>query len=413
MTTRFVGGPADRRTLLLERAPLYLRVCLNGSKIDALDALDDEPQPGETVTVYRKLSDDGTVHLDYTEKGRRKGKWFSSATYTVLEAQPGDEVTRTNTGWREWCASQSKEKGRPMSTTEAPDLDAIATALSAPFDANEVKFKPATVSGNWALALPYVDARVIQDRLDDVLGVVNWQDKYDVLADGNVVCALSLRIGGDWITKMDVGGESGQPDEGDRRKASFSDALKRAAVKFGIGRYLYRQKPQWVDYDPQKKQFTRQPVLPQAGQTATSTQTKQPAVSQPAAVEAKAELTTREKLKARDAELAQAGLCRAGDLIKHVWAALKPVHGDDADAWDSQAWAGAIESAKAFIAGKRGLIDDQIWGLLECKGETPEALAAKLGAAKGTRPEALTHAQASRAVALLMPLPDKMAQKRA
>jgi hypothetical protein len=50
--------------------------------------------------------------------------------------------------------------------------------------------------------------------------------------------------------KEDVGGQSEQPDEGDRRKAAFSDALKRAAVKFGIGRYLYRQKPQWVDWDP-------------------------------------------------------------------------------------------------------------------------------------------------------------------
>jgi hypothetical protein len=39
---------------------------------------------------------------------------------------------------------------------------------------------------------------------------------------------------------MDVGGPSEQPDEGDRVKAAFSDALKRAAVKFGIGRYLYR-----------------------------------------------------------------------------------------------------------------------------------------------------------------------------
>ena len=45
-------------------------------------------------------------------------------------------------------------------------------------------------------------------------------------------------------------------------KAAFSDALKRAAVKFGVGRYLYRLPAQWLDYDSQKRQFARPPTLP-------------------------------------------------------------------------------------------------------------------------------------------------------
>src|SRR5262245_3192799 len=138
----------------------------------------------------------------------------------------------------------------------------VERRLAAPFQLNEVKFKPAVVTGNRALALPYVDARAIQDRLDEVLGVAGWQDEYECLPDGSVVCRLRLRLGEEWITKMDVGGPSEQPDEGDRRKAAFSDALKRAAVKFGIGRYLYRQEPQWVDYDTQKKKFVKPPKLP-------------------------------------------------------------------------------------------------------------------------------------------------------
>jgi hypothetical protein len=111
-------------------------------------------------------------------------------------------------------------------------------------------------------ALAYVDARAIQDRLDDVLGVAGWQDAYRVLPDGSVVCRLRCLIGGHWITKTDVGGQSEQPDGGDRTKAAFSDALKRAAVKFGVGRYLYRLPSQWVDYDPQRKQFKTSPALP-------------------------------------------------------------------------------------------------------------------------------------------------------
>jgi hypothetical protein len=107
-------------------------------------------------------------------------------------------------------------------------------------------------------------SRVIQDRLDEVLGVIGWQDDYECLPDGSVVCRLRIRVGGEWLTKVDVGGPSEQPDEGDRRKAAFSDALKRAAVKFGVGRYLYRLPSQWVDYDPKKKQFVRTPPLPES-----------------------------------------------------------------------------------------------------------------------------------------------------
>jgi hypothetical protein len=123
-----------------------------------------------------------------------------------------------------------------MSEREAAE---VLKALAAPFDAGEVKFKPAVVSGNRALALPYIDARAVQDRLDEVLGVAGWQDAYKVL-HGSVMCRLRLLLGGRWVAKSDVGGQSEQPDGGDRTKAAFSDALKRAAVKFGIGRYLYR-----------------------------------------------------------------------------------------------------------------------------------------------------------------------------
>lgn len=144
----------------------------------------------------------------------------------------------------------------------------IELALGAPFDPSEVKFKPAVVSGNRALALPYVDARVIQDRLDEVLGVTGWQDDYQILADGSVICRLSICFDGNWIKKVDVGGPSEQPDSGDRLKAAFSDSLKRAAVKWGIGRYLYRSPSQWVDYDPAKKQFVRPPVLQKPQQAA-------------------------------------------------------------------------------------------------------------------------------------------------
>jgi hypothetical protein len=76
-----------------------------------------------------------------------------------------------------------------------------------------------------------------------------------------VVCKLSLRIDGEWITKADVGAPSDQDDEGDKTKAAFSDGLKRAAVQWSIGRYLYALPRVWVDYDPKARTLTP-PQLP-------------------------------------------------------------------------------------------------------------------------------------------------------
>lgn len=259
----------------------------------------------------------------------------------------------------------------------APDVESITQALSAPFDRSEVKFKPAVVSGNRALALAYVDARAIQDRLDEVLGVLGWQDSYRVLPDGSVMCRLRLKIGGEWITKVDVGGQSEQPDGGDRLKAAVSDALKRAAVKFGIGRYLYRLPQQWCDYDPHKRQFVKPPTLPTSVLPPTKKEPAQPvmrkeepkpakaapAKPQPAAVQAPklaahglpangADLQRR--LYEYDARLAAQSICRQGDLVKHVvQAGVKAGYDSDLAAWSGPAIQFAVEQTKAFETARR------------------------------------------------------------
>ena len=57
-----------------------------------------------------------------------------------------------------------------------------------------------------------------------------------------MVCNLSIRVGGEWISK-----EDGAPfTDFEAFKGGISDALKRAAVKYGIGRYLYDAPIQWV-----------------------------------------------------------------------------------------------------------------------------------------------------------------------
>jgi hypothetical protein len=214
---------------------------------------------------------------------------------------------------------------------------------------------------------------VIQDRLDDVLGVSGWQDEYECLPDGSVVCRLHLRLGDEWITKMDVGGQSEQPDEGDRKKAAFSDALKRTAVKFGIGRYLYRLPSQWCDYDPQKKQFTRTPALPptilppkpgalpsppskreaKALPSEPTTQSRAPSAPRVPGLPANgAELQRR--LNDHDARLANKGLCTPGELVEHVVAAgVKAGYEGDLATWNGRAIALAVEETREFESRHR------------------------------------------------------------
>jgi hypothetical protein len=143
-----------------------------------------------------------------------------------------------------------------------PPAAAVAARLAAPFKPSQLGWLPKVVKDGRALALAYIDARDVMNRLDQAVGVAHWHDAYDVLAGGAVVCHLSVRLDGEWVTKSDVGSPSDQPDAGDQMKSAFSDALKRAAVKWGIGRYLHYLEPQWAAYDPRTRQIVTPPALP-------------------------------------------------------------------------------------------------------------------------------------------------------
>ena len=99
----------------------------------------------------------------------------------------------------------------------------------------------------WVMPLAYLTSRAVMDRLDDVVGPDLWQDEYrtDSYPDRDgapkllIECRLSLFCGQDWITKCDVA----PPTDFEPIKGGYSDAFKRAAVKWGIGRYLYSLEP--------------------------------------------------------------------------------------------------------------------------------------------------------------------------
>jgi hypothetical protein len=116
--------------------------------------------------------------------------------------------------------------------TQFPDLFA---ALAAPFSAQETRVR--TQANR---QVQYITARTAMNRLDSILGPENWWDEYTP-GENSVLCRLTVRLpDGTTLTKADAGGYAGMPDQGDDDKSGFSDAFKRAAVKFGVGRYLYR-----------------------------------------------------------------------------------------------------------------------------------------------------------------------------
>jgi hypothetical protein len=140
-------------------------------------------------------------------------------------------------------------------------------ALAEPFNPKQISWRvgSTTKDGTKGMALAYIDARDVMKRLDEVLGPENWQDRYEVHGD-KTVCYISIKCGTEWITKADAAGDSAVEAE----KGAISDAFKRAAVKWGIGRYLYDIDSLWVALDNKRivqTEYARlEKLLPQSGE---------------------------------------------------------------------------------------------------------------------------------------------------
>lgn len=116
--------------------------------------------------------------------------------------------------------------------------------LCRPFAAEEIDWRigSTTKDKTKGMALAYMDARAVMDRLDGVCGPGGWQCNYAVTG-AVAVCNLGVQMpSGEWIWKADGAGATDVEGE----KGMLSDALKRAAVRWGIGRYLYEMKAPWV-----------------------------------------------------------------------------------------------------------------------------------------------------------------------
>lgn len=128
--------------------------------------------------------------------------------------------------------------------------------LAEPFLVSEVEWRigssgKKSSGGFWAKALAYVTNRAIMDRLDEVCGPENWKNEFKEWTVGGkagVLCGISVKVNGEWITKWD-GAEN---TDFEAVKGGLSDSMKRAAVQWSLGRYLYNLDATFVECSPTK-----------------------------------------------------------------------------------------------------------------------------------------------------------------
>ncbi len=119
-------------------------------------------------------------------------------------------------------------------------IEVIQRELLDPFDPFDIEWRlQQTGESNgkkWGMVLAYITNRAIMERLDNVFGVGGWQNEYIELNDGGFICGIRAKIGDEWVVKYD----GANATDIEAIKGGLSNAMKRAGVQWGIGRYLYR-----------------------------------------------------------------------------------------------------------------------------------------------------------------------------
>ena len=154
----------------------------------------------------------------------------------------------------------------------------VLKELKKPFDPKDVEWRIQKKSkdGTKGMAMAYIDARAIANRLDEVAArnmIDGWSVDYRPIDMGTVkrqrrgfdteepikgfICAITLYTGGEKYTRED----GANLTDFEAFKGGLSGAFKRAASAWGIGRYLYDLPVTWAPIDNWGN-VVRKPNLP-------------------------------------------------------------------------------------------------------------------------------------------------------
>ncbi|OGT59732.1 MAG: hypothetical protein A3E01_04525 [Gammaproteobacteria bacterium RIFCSPHIGHO2_12_FULL_63_22] len=135
----------------------------------------------------------------------------------------------------------------------------LAQKLEFPFPPAAVSWRigAKTADKKKARLLAYIDARDVMERLDRACGFDGWQCRYNIADAGLLICEIGIRVKGEWLWRANGAGDT----QVEAEKGKCSDAFKRAAVLWGVGRYLYGLPSPYVEIDQYGK-WDKDPTLP-------------------------------------------------------------------------------------------------------------------------------------------------------
>lgn len=136
-------------------------------------------------------------------------------------------------------------------------MDDLLKRLSAPFPPDRISWRvgSTTKTKDKGMALAYIDARDVQDRLDEACGPGGWECEHYAIGT-KTACKIGILIGDRVVWRSDGAGDTDVEGE----KGAFSDAFKRAAVKWGVGRYLYDMDSPWVEIEQKGNSYAFTPA---------------------------------------------------------------------------------------------------------------------------------------------------------
>ena len=107
--------------------------------------------------------------------------------------------------------------------------------LTAPILPNEIEWRvQSQTSTGKLIVVPYINNRCVMHRFDAAFGAENWTSEFSEISNG-FLCRLTVTVNKREVYREDGASKTNIEPE----KGGISDAMKRAAVQFGLGRCLY------------------------------------------------------------------------------------------------------------------------------------------------------------------------------
>lgn len=151
----------------------------------------------------------------------------------------------------------------------AERIKELVAALEVPFDPSQIEWRVMNTTKNGhplrGQVVPYADQRAYTDRLNALFTPAGWTRKYAIHTSGNFERSQDKKIVAKVLVSCELtifglGSHSATgeefADDPNALTAAEAQAFKRAAVCFGLGRYLYYFTGTWVDLDDHKRPKT-------------------------------------------------------------------------------------------------------------------------------------------------------------